>query len=102
MNMKKPCERRVFQLTGHAARAEIGFRFYESWMVNLGYTYLIKEYEEPTGFEITSHLVSAGIRKAFFKNWHGTLGYAREMSSENLNNTRTANNIYSIGILFSY
>lgn len=91
-----------FSYTGHAARAGIGLQLYEGWLLNLGYTYLIRKYKEPADFEIASHLVSAGIRKTFFKNWNLTLGYAREMSSENLDNTRAANNIYTLGLLFSY
>jgi hypothetical protein len=99
---KNHADAAFFSYTGHAARVGIGFKFYESWMLNLGYTYLVREYEEPAGFRVTAHLISAGIRKTFFKDWHLTAGYTREMSSENLNSTRSTNNIYSIGILYSY
>ena len=99
---KNHADATFFSYTGHAAKAGIGFRLSESWMLNLGYTYLLREYEEPADFAVTSHAISAGIRKTFFKNWHLTAGYAREMSSENLNNTRSTNNSYSIGVLFTH
>ena len=99
---KNNADTAYFSYTGHAGRAGLGYTLAESWMLNLGYTYLIREYKEPSGFAVTSHLMSADVRKSFFRNWRVTVGYARELSSENLNSTRAVNNIYSTSLLYSY
>jgi hypothetical protein len=91
-----------FSYTGHAGKAGLGYAFGENWMLNLGYTHLIREYEEPSGFAVTSQRISADIRKSFLKHWRVIIGYAQELSSENLSNTRSIDNIYSASLLYSY
>jgi hypothetical protein len=92
----------LFSYTGNSVWAGLGYGLSDTWTLSLGYTYLVREYEEPAGFKITSHSVSTGIRKELSRTWHVAAGYERAMSTANSDGARSTNNIYSVSVLYWY
>jgi hypothetical protein len=68
----------------------------------LGYNHLVRDYDEPAGFQVTSNTVSAGVAQEFSKRWFIDAQYALQMSDSNVPGTNSNDNIFSLGVRFSY
>ncbi len=68
----------------------------------LGYTYFVYDYEQPSGFRVTSNTFSLGIEHGFTKNWYVDGHYDRQISDSNVPGTHTTDNIFSVGLRYSY
>jgi hypothetical protein len=68
----------------------------------LGYVYLLREFDEPTGYKATVQTVSAGVEQGLSGRWFLDAQYERQLSDSSEPGTRMTNNIYSAGLRYSY
>ena len=71
-------------------------------MFNLGYSYLTRKYEDSSGFKTKSHTVSVGVVRELIKKVYVNIGYDRQFNDSNVSNTDYKNNIYTIGVTYSF
>jgi hypothetical protein len=68
----------------------------------LGYNYLVRDYDEPVGFKITANTISMGLEYEFREKWFIGLQYDHQASDSNVIGTNTSDNIFSLGVRYSY
>ncbi len=71
-------------------------------MLNVGYSYLTRKYEDTGGFKTKSHTISAGIVRELVKKVYVNVGYDRQFNDSNVSNTDHNNNIYTLGVTYSF
>jgi hypothetical protein len=69
----------------------------------LGYSYLIRNFDKvPPVLKLTSQTYSVDWTWDFYTKWSVNVGYDLELADSNLPGSQTTNNVYSVGLLFSY
>jgi hypothetical protein len=78
-----------------------GYSLTAKTAVGLGYSYLTRDFKN-TQFRLISKTVSADFTWDFYGNWSVNVGFDHERGDSNLPGTSTIDNIYSVGLLYSY
>ena len=91
-----------FTYTGKSVALGAGYGVTDRTTLFAGYSYLVREYDEPAGFEETANLFSLGLEWEVVKRWFLDLQYDRRASDSTLPETDTTGNIYSLGARYSY
>ncbi|GFP31438.1 DUF2860 family protein, partial [Candidatus Hakubella thermalkaliphila] len=86
----------------HSIGVWSGYMITSETMLNLGYSYLTRKYEDPGGFKTKSHTISAGVAHKIVKKVYVNAGYGRQFNDSNVSNTDHNNNIYTLGVTFSF
>lgn len=92
----------LYSYRGHAATCWIGFAPTESTSLDLGYGYLLRQYDSPADFEVTTQSVSASFTVDLNDSWSVSIGYDLEMADSNLPDTATNNNIFTVGLRYDH
>lgn len=93
----------LFTYTGNQAAIWGGYLIVpKTTTLLLGYSYLVRDYDQPSGFQVTSHTLSAGIEHEFAKKWFIDAQYDHQMSDSNVPGTSSTDNIVSFGVRYSY
>lgn len=92
----------LFGYKGHLAGVWSGYLIDPKTMLNLGYSYLSRKYDDATGFRTTSHTISAGLVRELAKRVYATIGYDRQINDSNVSGSDHNNNIYTIGVTYSF
>jgi hypothetical protein len=92
----------LFSYRGNAVNIWAGYVLLPKTTVLLGYTYLVRAYDEPSGFKVTANTVSAGLEYAFMEKWFFDALYDHQASDSNVPGTNTADNLFSLGVRYSY
>ncbi|GFP32898.1 hypothetical protein HKBW3S42_01205, partial [Candidatus Hakubella thermalkaliphila] len=71
-------------------------------MLNLGYSDLTRKYDDPCGIKTKSHTISACVAHKIVKKVYVNVGYGRQFNDSNVSNTDHNNNIYTLGVTFSF
>ncbi|HEX9021058.1 MAG TPA: hypothetical protein VF903_07340, partial [Nitrospirota bacterium] len=88
--------------TGKKAGLVLGYVPLKMTLVTFGYSYLIREFDAPSSAEIKTNTVSAGLEQSFTKSWSVAGEYDLQLSKENINNSSTTDNIFSLALRYSY
>ncbi len=91
-----------FSYTGNQAGVWGGWLVLPKTTLLLGYTYLVRDYDQPSGFQVTSHTVSGGIEHELVKRWFIDAQYDHQMSDSNVPGTSSTDNIVSLGVRYSF
>lgn len=91
----------IFSYEGHLFGVWSGYSISPGTMVSVGYSYLIREYEEPSGFRNSLHTGSLAFTVELLHKVYLNAGYYRQHISSDIHGSHT-NNIYTLGILYSY
>ena len=92
----------LFSYSGNAVSLWAGYLLLPKTTVLLGYSYLVRSYEEPSGFKVTANTVSAGLEYKFMEKLSVEGQYDHQASDSNLPGTSTTDNLLSLGIRYSY
>jgi predicted porin len=92
----------LFTYKGNSLSLWAGFLATPQTTFLLGYSYLVRDYEEPSGFKVTANTISAGLEHELAKKWFLDAQYANQKSDSNVPGTYTTDNIFSIGLRYSY
>lgn len=99
---KNNADSAFFTYTGNFIGIWGGYLVLPKTTLLLGYNHLVRDYDEPAGFQVTSNTISAGVAQEFAKRWFIDAQYDHQMSDSNVPGTSSNDNIFSIGVRFSY
>jgi len=91
-----------FTYQGNAASIWAGYLVAPRTAVLFGYNYLVRNYDEPSGFKVTAQTFSLGLDWKIVKEWFFDAHYDHQVSDSNVPGTNSTDNIYSIGLRYSY
>jgi len=92
----------LFTYTGNSGSIWAGWSALPTTTVLLGYNYLVRDYDEPSGFKVTANTISAGLEQKIAIKWYIDAQYSHQASDSNIPGTSSTDNIYSIGLRYSY
>ncbi len=91
-----------FTYQGNAASIWAGFLVMPKTTILVGYNYLVRDYDQPSGFKVTANTISAGLEHELARKWYLDARYDRQVSNSNVPGTNTTDNIFSVGLRYSY
>jgi hypothetical protein len=71
-------------------------------LVAVGYSYLVRKFDDPPGAEVKANTVSLSAEQAFEKNWALCGEYDLQVSQDSVAGTSTTDNIFSLALKYSY
>lgn len=86
---------------GHTAGIWAGIRTTPDTFLGIGYSYLLRKYET-TNFETTSQTISGSIAWRMASRIYANAGYDRQLNDSDTPGTKYYNNIYTVGLSYSY
>ncbi len=92
----------IFSYTGHMLGIWSGYSISSKTLLTLGYSYLIRTYEEPSGFRNLFHTASSGIFKEVARKTYLSAAYNRQYINSSARGTSHTNNIYILAVTCSY
>jgi hypothetical protein len=99
---KNNADSALFSYKGNAVGIWSGYLVLPKTTLLLGYDYLVRDYDQPSGFEVTANTISVGLGHELAKNWFFDAQYAHQISDSNVAGTKTTDNIISVGLRYSY
>lgn len=99
---KNNADSKLFSYDAHSIGVWSGYLITPKTMLNLGYSYLTRKYEDTGGFKTKSHTISAGVAHEIVKKVYVNVGYDRQFNDSNVSNTDYNNNIYTLGVTYSF
>ena len=91
-----------FSYVGNSIGIWAGFLVAPQTKLSLGYSYLKRDYDDPSGFFATSHTVSAALEYELAKRWYFDTGLDLVTNHASEPSTTAEDNILSVGIRYSY
>ncbi len=91
-----------YTYTGNAVSIWAGFLVTAKTTFLLGYSYLIRDYDQPSGFKETANTPSLGLEQQISEKWFFSAQYSHQISDSNVAGTSMTDNIYSIGVRYGY
>jgi hypothetical protein len=91
-----------FSYVGNSIGIWAGFLMAPQTKVSVGYNFLQRDYEDPSGFTATSHTISLALEHELAQRWYLDAGYDHVISHSNDPSTTAMDNILSVGIRYSY
>jgi hypothetical protein len=92
----------LFTYTGNSGSIWAGLSAMPRTTFLLGYNYLVRDYNEPSGFKVTASTISLGVEHELVKKWYIDARYDHQISDSNIPGTNSTDNIYSIGLRYGY
>lgn len=92
----------LFSYSGISGGLAMGYGFSAKTQVTLGYNYLVRAFDEPTGQEMRTGTVYLGIDQPMGKNWTVSLEYDYQESRDSVTGATMANNMYSLALRYDY
>jgi hypothetical protein len=92
----------LFSYNGNAVNLWAGYVILPKTTALLGYNYLVRAYDEPSGFKVTANTVSVGLEYEFAEKWFVDGLYDHQASDSNLPGTKSTDNLLSLGVRYSY
>ena len=93
----------LFSYQGDSLSLWAGYSVTEKSSVGLGYSYLVRNFDKvPPVLKLTTQTVSLDWTWDFYDKWSLSVGYDLEKADSNVPDSATTNNVYSVGLLFSY
>ena len=92
----------IFSYEAHFLWVGMGYSILPKTTATLGYSYLQRTYEEPAGFRNIFHSLSLGLTREIAEKVSVYGNYDRQYVSSNHHAATTINNVYSLGLSYSY
>ena len=99
---KNSADSPFFTYQGNAASIWAGYLVAPPATVLLGYNYLVRIFDQPSDFKVTAQTISLGLEWELMRKWFLDAQYDHQVSDSNVPGTNTTDNIYSIGLRYSY
>ena len=91
-----------FSYVGNSIGIWAGFLAAPRTRISLGYNFLQRDYDEPSGFSAKAHTISAALEYELAKRWYFDAGLDLVTNHANEPSTTAEDNILSVGIRYSY
>jgi hypothetical protein len=92
----------LFSYTGIAGGVGAGYSLTAKTSVSIGYSYLVRKYDEPSGTELKTGTTSVGLDRTFGRYWSAGVEYDYQQSKDTLTGATMTNNVYSLAVRFGY
>ncbi len=92
----------IFSYEGHLPGITASYTIAPKTTALLGYSYLYRSYNEPAGFRDIFNTLSLGMTREILKKVYLNGSYDRQYISTNLPGTSHVNNVFSLGVSYSY
>lgn len=92
----------LFTYSGNSGSIWAGLSATPGTTFLLGYNYLVRDYNEPSGFKVTASTISLGVEHELVKKWYIDARYDHQISDSNVPGTNTTDNIISLGLRYNY
>jgi hypothetical protein len=92
----------LFSYTGTTLGIGAGYALSGKALVALGYSYLVQQYDEPSGAEMKTQTASLSMARTVGEHWAVSGEYALQISRENTTGTSATNNIFSLALRYNY
>ena len=99
---KNNADSALFSYKGNSVGIWSGYLVLPQTTLLLGYDYLVRDYDQPSGFKVTANTISLGLEHKLAKTWFLDAQYAHQISDSNVAGTYTTDNIFSVGLRYSY
>jgi opacity protein-like surface antigen len=99
---KNHADNAVFSYTGTTVGIGAGYALTRETLATIGYSYMVRKFEEPSGSEIKTNTFSAGAEYSFSKSWSVAGEYDLQLSKEDVTGSSTTDNILSAAVRYSY
>lgn len=99
---KNDADSALFSYKGNSVGIWSGYLVLPKTTLLLGYDYLVRDYDLPSGFKVTANTISLGLEHELAKNWFFDAQYAHQGSDSNVAGTSSTDNIFSVGLGYSY
>ena len=92
----------MFSYTGETYGVNLGYLPLQDTFVNLGYSHTRRDFKSATPFISKSQTLFVEVSQRIAKNWYLNGGYAYGRNDSNIVGTAYTNNVFSLGLSFSY
>ncbi|MFO0754293.1 MAG: hypothetical protein U0411_13345 [Thermodesulfovibrionales bacterium] len=92
----------IYSYKGHRAGVVLGSFLTPRFVLQLGYSLLTRKYEDEFRTRTTFHTLSSGISRQVAEGLSMRAEYHRQFISSNALENSHSNNIYSLGLLYSF
>lgn len=99
---KNRADSALFSYSGNSVSIWAGYLIMPKTTVLVGYSYLVRDFDQPSDFQVTAHTVSLGLEYEFLKRWFADAEYGHQASDSNVAGTNTTDNIFSLAVRYSY
>ena len=99
---KNNADSNLFSYDAHSIGVWSGYMITPETMLNVGYSYLTRKYDDASGFRTKSHTISAGIVRELVKKVYVNVGYDRQLYDSIVSITEHNNNIYTLCVTYSF
>ncbi|MDA8423615.1 MAG: hypothetical protein M0Z89_09815 [Nitrospiraceae bacterium] len=91
-----------FSYSGTTLGAGAGYELTRNTLLALGYSYLVQEYNEPSGAEMKTNTVYVSAEQTLTRSWSVAGEYDLQVSKTNIAGTSTIDDIFSVALRYSY
>ena len=91
-----------FSYSGTTLGVGAGYGLTRNTLLALGYSYLVQEYNEPSGAEMKTNTVYVSAEQTLTRSWSVAGEYDLQVSKTNITGTSTTNDIFSVALRYSY
>jgi hypothetical protein len=91
-----------FTYTGTTIGVGVGYSITHLTLLSAGYSYLIENYDQPSGADIKTNTVSLNAEHALAKSWALAGEYDLQISKVSATGTNNTDNIFSVALRYSY
>jgi len=99
---KNKADSSTFSFEEHLLWVGTGYSILPKTTATLGYSYLRRTYEEPAGYRNIFHTLSLGLTREIARKVSVNGTYDRQYISSNHHAATNINNVYSLGLSYSY
>ncbi len=99
---KNDADSPLFTYSGNSVSIWAGYLVLPMTRLLLGYNYLVREYDQPSGFKVTANTVSVGVEQALAKRWFIDGEYDHQSADSNVAGVSSTDNIISVDLRYSY
>jgi len=92
----------MFSYTGETYGLNLGYLPLKDTFINLGYSHATRDFKNATPFVSKAQTLFAEVTQRVSKNWYLSGGYAYVKNDSNFAGTAYTNQIWSVGLNFSY
>jgi hypothetical protein len=99
---KNNADNATFSYAGTTVGVSAGYSLSPKALANVGYSYLVERYNEPSGAEIQTNTVFFGAEYTLQKSWSIAGEYDLQLSKVTATGTNNTDNIVSAALRYSY
>jgi hypothetical protein len=91
-----------FTYKGHAFGIWSEYQIFPETLINFGYNYTTRKFDDSLNSTFNYHTFSVGITQELVKKIYLNAGYGYQLINTSISNTNTNNHIFNVGVSYSF